>query len=417
MFRFIHAADPHLDSPLLGLESYEGAPVETIRGATRRAFENLVALALEQAVDFILIAGDLYDGDWKDYSTGLFFTGQMARLRAAAIPVFFIAGNHDAESVMTRKLKLPDNVRLFSSLTAEAVGVPGLPVTLHGRSFPNRAVPENLVPKYPGPVKGRFNIGLLHTSLSGLPGHDTYAPCALKDLQEKGYDYWALGHVHQPMEFSAEPWIGFAGNLQGRHVRETGVHGCRLVTVNDSLRIESNVFMPLDVVRWEVLEVDLAGLENDAAAMDRLGQRLRAATTAAEDRLLAVRLVFTGATALHGALHRDARHLRAECLAVAQQCGGPVWIEEVKLRTSPVYDLTELAERDSLTGIVVETLHSAGAGLHEMPADIQAMLEVLPTALRAEVAAELEGEARHALLDDVRAIILEALTTKGGEAA
>ncbi len=417
MFRFIHAADPHLDSPLLGLESYDGAPVETIRGATRRAFENLVALALDERVDFLLIAGDLYDGDWKDYSTGLFFTGQMARLKVAGIPVFLISGNHDAVSVMTRKLTLPDNVHLFSSRSAKGVEVPNLPVTIHGQSFPNRAVPENLVPGYAAPSKGRFNIGLLHTSLTGLPGHDTYAPCSLKELQDKGYDYWALGHVHQPMEFGIEPWIGFAGNLQGRHVRETGAHGCRLITVNDLLRIESNEFRPLDVVRWEVVEVDLAGVTDETTAMDRLGEKLRAATDAAGDRLLAVRLVFSGATALHGALHRDAQHLRAECLAVAQQSGGAVWIEEVKLRTKPVYDIAELAERDSLTSIVVDTLHAADEGLGEMPADIEAMLEVLPVALREEVAAELSGEARHALLSDVRAIILEALATKGGEAA
>lgn len=417
MFRFIHAADPHLDSPLLGLESYDGAPVETIRGATRRAFESLVALAIEERVDFLLIAGDLYDGDWKDYSTGLFFTGQMARLKAAGVPVFLISGNHDAVSVMTRKLTLPDNVHRFSSLSAKAVEVNGLPVTIHGQSFPKRAVPENLVPDYPAPAKGRFNIGLLHTSLNGLPGHDTYAPCSLKELQDKGYDYWALGHVHQPMELNAEPWIGFAGNLQGRHVRETGERGCRLVTVNDSLRIESNEFRPLDVVRWEVIEVDLAGAASEAEAMDRLGEKLRAATDAAGDRLLAVRLIFTGATALHGALHRDAQHLRAECLAVAQQSGNAIWIEEVKVRTTPVYDITELAERDSLTSIVVETLHAADEGLGTMPADIEAMLEVLPAALREEVAAELAGEARHALFSDVRAIILEALATKGGNAA
>ncbi|MDB6119047.1 MAG: repair exonuclease [Verrucomicrobiaceae bacterium] len=417
MFRFIHAADPHLDSPLLGLESYEGAPVDTIRGATRRAFENLVALALEERVDFILIAGDLYDGDWKDYSTGLFFTGQMARLRAAGIAVFLISGNHDAASVMTRKLTLPDNVHLFPSRSAKSVDLPRHPVTIHGQSFPQRAVPENLVPGYPDPAKARFNIGLLHTSMNGLPGHDTYAPCALKELQDKGYDYWALGHVHQPIEFCTTPWIGFVGNLQGRHVRETGARGCRLVTVNDSLSIESNEFRTLDVVRWEIIEVDLTGVASEAEAMDRLSTDLRAAAEAAEDRLLAVRLVFSGATALHGALHRDAQHLIAECLAVAQQTDRPMWIETVKLRTTPIYDVSELAERDSLTSIVVETLHAADERLGAMPADIQAMLEALPPILREEAAAELEGEARHVLLSDVRAIILEALATKGGDAA
>jgi DNA repair exonuclease SbcCD nuclease subunit len=108
MIRFLHAADIHLDSPLTGLERYEGAPVEELRGATRRALENLVELAIERELDFVLIAGDLYDGDWKDHNTGLFFVDRMNRLREAAIPVVIISGNHDAANRMTRSLRRPD---------------------------------------------------------------------------------------------------------------------------------------------------------------------------------------------------------------------------------------------------------------------------------------------------------------------
>jgi DNA repair exonuclease SbcCD nuclease subunit len=115
MLRFIHAADPDLDSPLLGLEIHDGAPVEVLRGATRRAFENLVHLAIGEHIDFLVIAGDLYEGDWKDYSTGLFFRGQMVRLRDARIPVYLIAGNHDAASIISKKLTLPENVHVFST--------------------------------------------------------------------------------------------------------------------------------------------------------------------------------------------------------------------------------------------------------------------------------------------------------------
>ena len=415
MFRFIHAADPHLDSPLLGLEGYDGAPAETIRGASRRAFENLVALALEERVDLLLIAGDLYDGDWRDYSTGLFFTGQMAKLKAAGIPVLLISGNHDAASVITKKLTLPDNVHVFPSRSAKSMELPGHPVVVHGQSFPNREVPENLVPGYPAPVSGRFNIGLLHTSLMGAEGHDTYAPCSLKELQEKGYDYWAMGHVHMPQVLSETPWIGFAGNLQGRHVRETGPRGCRIIMVSDSLHIESNEFRPLDVVRWSIVEVDLEGTKTEAEALERLSKRFGFEAEQAGDRLLAARIVFKGATSLHGLLLRDQQRLRAECIAVTQQCAGSVWIEEIKVRTSPVYDLAELAERDDLTGIVIESLSNATDG--DIPDEIQGMLDALPAAVREEVASELSGEARRSLLTDVRSIILEGLTTKGGDAA
>ena len=273
MFRFIHAADPHLDSPLQGLELHEGAPVGVLRGATRRAFGNLVDLAIEEAVDFVVIAGDLYDGDWKDYSTGLFFRSQMVRLQAKGIPVYLIAGNHDAASVVSKKLSLPENVHVFSTRTTESVEVPGQPVVIHGRGFPHRAVPENLDKDYPPAVAGRFNLGLLHTSLTGRPEHDTYAPCSEQDLRSKGYGYWALGHIHQPEVISEDPWIVFAGNCQGRHAREAGPRGCRLVTVNDALEVERADWQPLDVVRWQVLEVDLTGVEDESVEAGRKVRR------------------------------------------------------------------------------------------------------------------------------------------------
>ena len=416
MFRFIHAADPHLDSPLRGLEAHEGAPVETLRGATRKAFENLVNLAIDEGVNFVVIAGDLYDGDWKDYSTGLFFRGQMVRLQAKGIPVYLIAGNHDAASVISKKLTLPENVHVFSTRTAETMEVPGLAAVIHGRGFPHRAVPENLAVDYPAAVPGKFNLGLLHTSLTGRPDHDTYAPCSEQDLRNKGYAYWALGHIHQPEVISEDPWIVFAGNCQGRHARETGPRGCRLVTVKDSLEVASAEWRDLDVVRWQSVEVPLAGVENEAGAIKGIREALAGAVAAAEGRLLATRIHLTGATALHGSLHRDAQHWRAQVQALAQDFGEEsVWLERLRVGTRPVYDLAELAARDALTKTVLETLETATHHLPALPDDITEMLDVLPPELRAEVAAEWDPDQRLALMEEVRAIILEALQTKGGK--
>ena len=416
MFRFIHAADPHLDSPLRGLEAHEGAPVALLRGATRKAFENLVNLAIDEAVNFVVIAGDLYDGDWKDYSTGLFFRGQMVRLEAKRIPVYLIAGNHDAASVVSKKLTLPENVHVFSTRTAETMEVPGLAAVIHGRGFPHRAVPENLAVDYPAAVPGKFNLGLLHTSLTGRPDHDTYAPCSEQDLRNKGYAYWALGHIHQPEVISEDPWIVFAGNCQGRHARETGPRGCRLVTVKDSLEVASAEWRDLDVVRWQAVEVPLAGVENEAGAIKGIREALAGAVAAAEGRLLATRIHLTGATALHGSLHRDAQHWRAQVQALAQDFGEEsVWVERLRVGTRPVYDLAELAARDALTKTVLETLETATHHLPALPDHITEMLDVLPPELRAEVAAEWDPDQRPALMEEVRAIILEALQTKGGK--
>ncbi|PAW64463.1 MAG: DNA repair exonuclease [Verrucomicrobiia bacterium Tous-C4TDCM] len=414
MFRFIHAAEPHLDSPLRGLEAHEGAPAQLLRGATRRAFENLVALVIDEKVDFLLIAGDLYDGDWRDYTTGLFFRSQMVRLNQHGIPVFLITGNHDAASVISKKLPTTDNLQVFSTRTAESKEVPGIPAVVHGRGFSQRAVPQNLAQEYPAALPGKFNIGLLHTSLNGRPGHDTYAPCSVQDLQAKGYGYWALGHIHQPEVISEEPWIVFAGNCQGRHARETGPRGCYLVTVNDHLDVESAEWRTLDVVRWEVVEADLGGLEQDSDVVRRIRDALSLAIESAEGRLLATRILLTGASPLHGVLLREIGRIRAEVAAIAQDFGeDAVWIEQIKVATSPVYDLGELAERDALTKTVLETLEQATHRQDALPGDINEMLDVLPPELRAEVETEWSPDQRPVFMEDVRAIILEALRTKG----
>jgi hypothetical protein len=277
-------------------------------------------------------------------------------------------------------------------------------------------VPENLVPDYPPPRPGRFNIGLLHTSLAGAPGHATYAPCALADLTSKGYDYWALGHVHQPQVLAREPWVVFPGNLQGRHVRETGPRGCQLVTVDEALQVVEAVQRPLDVVRWARLEIELTGVDEQGLALERIGAALTDALDAAEGRLLAARLVLAGNTPLHGDLARHLPAWRAQCQARAQSAGGDrIWIEELELATAPVYDLQALAERDDLTRILLEGLAAAEGLALEAPPALRDLLGTLPSALRAELEEAMAAPQRPALLAEVRALLLESLRHCGGD--
>lgn len=417
MFRFIHTADLHLDSPLLGLASREGAPTDELRGASRRALDSLINLAKLEGVDFVVIAGDIYDRDWRDYSTGLFFRSRMARLQEAGIPVFMIAGNHDAASVISKKVGLPENVKYFSSRTPETFEPVAWPVAIHGMSFPNRAVDENLVPRYPAPIAGKFNIGILHTSLAGDVEHDTYAPCSVEELVRKGYAYWALGHIHQPSVLRENPWVVYPGNLQGRSVKECGERGCRLITVNDDQEVESCEWHTLDVARWASLTIDVTGME----AMDELIRmtrtKLGAAVEEAGDRLLAARVTFTGTTTLHGHLCSRPDHLDAEVEACAQDFGeGRVWIERVKLETRPVVSLQELAARDGLTKVIVDALHQAPSDEGELPADVTAMLDALPAEIAETLKREWQGPGRTALMDDACSMILDRLTEKGAEA-
>ncbi len=415
MFRFLHAADLHLDSPMIGLSSREGVAVDAVLGASRRAFEGLIDLAIAEEVAFVVIAGDVYDRDWKGYETGLYFRKGMVRLRQAGIGVYLISGNHDAASIISRKLSLPDGVRVFSSQRPETCELADLPVAIHGMSFPNRAVAENLVPRYPAPVLGKFNLGILHTSLAGNAGHDTYAPCTVSDLVEKGYNYWALGHIHQPDVICEDPWIVYSGNLQGRSVKECGERGCRIVTVNDSGSVADCKWQPLDVARWAIVSADATGLTSveDIAGLVKRG--LSQELEAAGERTLAVRIVVSGATELHGGLHSRPDHLEAEIEARSDELGKDrIWIERVRLETTPAVSLEALAERDQLTKMVVETVLSETAD-QPLPAEISAMLDFLPPSLREGLMGEVDGESRAEIMTTAGQMILNRLTTKGGQ--
>ena len=344
-FRFLHAADIHLDSPLHGLARYEGIPVDDVRSATRSAFDNLIRFACDQAVDFVVIAGDLFDGDWKDMSTGLYFARAMGRLAAADIPVFLLAGNHDAASVLTRQLPWPPNVRQFASRRAETHVIESLAVAIHGQSFANAAVTENLATAYPEALPHHFNIGLLHTALAGHANHYPYAPCSIQDLLARHYDYWALGHVHDHVVHSERPHIVFPGNLQGRHIRETGPKGAVLVEVEDGAVTALN-HISLDVMRWARIEVDCGSVtsldEMDAVIRTALG---RHHAELADGRPMIARVVLTGQTALAGLLHDRVATRRDDVRALAAAISPELWIEKVQL------EVTAPDDRTALTGV------------------------------------------------------------------
>jgi DNA repair exonuclease SbcCD nuclease subunit len=334
---FLHAADIHLDSPLKGLERYDSAPVDRIRGATRRAFDRMIDLAIEKHVDFVLIAGDLYDGDWRDYNTGLYLVKQLARLRDPEIPVFIIAGNHDAANKMTRMLPLPGHVRLLAHDHAETVRLDRLGVAIHGQSFARAAVTENLAASYPAPLSGYTNIGVLHTGLGGADGHERYAPCTLEDLRLRGYDYWALGHIHTRQVLCDDPPVIFAGNLQGRHIRETGPKGCVLATISPGQSVVHS-FHRLDHVRWERAQIDVSSLETEPDILDRAAETLDAllASEIESDKVLAVRLTVSGTTSLHGRLHSNLERFVAELRNLAAGRGDDrLWIERIQFQTRP----------------------------------------------------------------------------------
>jgi DNA repair protein SbcD/Mre11 len=359
--KFLHTADIHLDSPLAGLAGYGEAPTDLLRSATREAFSGLVRFAIEEEVAFMVIAGDLYDGEWKDFNTGLYFAKEMARLAKAKIPVFLAYGNHDAESDVTPRLVLPENVHVFGKKRPETFQLPELEVALHGQSYKQAAVHENLARSYPDPVPGWLNIGVLHTALEGYAAHKSYAPCSAGELAAHGYQYWALGHVHEHGIPSTKPYIVFPGNIQGRHIRETGPRGAMLVTAEGG-EITAIERIPTDVLRWHLLDVEVGTARNREEVVMLVGKRLGEAVESQSDsKPLAVRVKLVGSSAAHGELFVGSRdQLRADVSSQAAMLGsGRVWIEKVVVATSPALGSAELAARQDAVADLVRMLDQA----------------------------------------------------------
>jgi len=382
MFKFIHSADIHLDSPLKGLEVHEGAPVEEIRGATRRAFDNLIDLAIEEEVAFVLIAGDIYDGNWKDYNTGLFFVSRMGKLQRAGIKVFIISGNHDAASRITRTMPLPDNVTHFSSRKPHSVVVDDLGVVIHAQSYATKALTEDIASGYPQRDSNYFNIGLLHTSLTGREEHENYAPCSIDDLKSKGYEYWALGHVHKREIVSADPWIVFAGNIQGRHIKEIGPKEATVVTVDDNL-VAVVEERELDVLRWAICEVDLSECETTDGVYDLVRSTFELEVNKADGKTLVIRLVLNGETPVHAQLFDRTEQWTEEFRGIASSLGD-VWLEKVQFRTRRKLSFEEILGGDTAIAGLIESIQKLDLDGKNL-SDLVPELAILKSKLPAEI--------------------------------
>lgn len=415
-FTIVHAADLHVDSPMRGLSRYEGAPVDVMRGATREALRNLVDLCLGEEAALLLLAGDVFDGDWRDYNTGVFFASELSRLRQAGVEVVLLRGNHDASSVIQKHLPLPDNTRELSSREPQTLRFEQLGVAVHGQSYPQPAVVKDLAAKYPDPTDGWLDIGLLHTSLDGRPGHAPYAPCRLETLVEKGYAYWALGHVHQREVVHEAPWVVFPGNLQGRHVREPGAKGATLIRVEDGAitRVEHR---PLDVARWVHLEVDIHAA---ASGYDVLHLVRTAATLArdeAEGRPLAARVTLRGRSRAHGRWVDDAEGWEARLRAELNDVGD-VWVERVRIRSVAPVDREAMGRRDDAMGQVARAFRGLGEDddtVASLLAELEPLARKAPRELRSRtdvLRLDDPGSVR-ALLPDVEALLFERLLAEG----
>lgn len=258
---FIHAADLHLDSPMAGLKALPAPIFKRVRESTFQALKRVTDAAIDKKVDFVILAGDLFDGEDRSLKAQSRLRNEMNRLKDHGIPVYAVHGNHDHLGGSWVQLRMPENVHVFSSkVEAKAHHAKnGTAVHLYGFSYPERHVMERKISGYTKMDGADFHIGILHGNEESSKDHGNYAPFTVKELLDKPFDYWALGHIHKRMVLAENPPVVYPGNIQGRHRKETGEKGCYYVTLTEAgAELE---FIETSEVIWEDVTIDAQGVK------------------------------------------------------------------------------------------------------------------------------------------------------------
>lgn len=362
-FRFIHCSDLHIDSPFKKLDGVDDAMRTRLRNATSEAFANIVTLALNEKVDAVVIAGDVFDGEDKSLQAQFRFKRELERLSAAGIPAFIAHGNHDPLNSWSETLEWPQGVHVFSGTRVDAVPVERNGHTLariYGISYPKKEVRDNLAPLFPEIDSAVVSVAVLHANVGGNSDHANYAPCKVEDLCGVAVDYWALGHIHAPQVLrDRHPAVVYSGNPQARFFREGGEKGCYLVTLEKD-RAPDIVFHAVDAVRYVREEIDVTDCDTWNAVIAAVQEACRNRLAALAGRDLVAEWTLTGRTAMHRELQevKKLAELREPVLTEFEGGTQKVWME-LESRTTGYYDLDALRQGKDFIADIISHYDSA----------------------------------------------------------
>lgn len=362
-FTFVHAADLHLDSPFIGIRSFNESLAEKLKKATFEAFENIIDLCIERQVDFLLVAGDVYDGAERNLRAQLAFQKGLKRLSDAGIASFVVHGNHDPLNGWFATLKWPEKTHIFGGNSIEVVPVYRNSkeiARIHGISFQSQEIRDNLAKNFRRSDSSSFAVGLLHCNVGTDTGHEPYAPCTLKDLIVSGLDYWALGHVHgRTILRDRDPMIIYPGNTQGRNPRETGERGCYIISVNNE-GVPKAEFVATDTVRWFVEHVSIEKVEDDEQLIASIRKVCKKVRENADGRNAICRLILTGRGSIHKSIMRQG--LMEDLLEELHETEGNddpfVWVEKIEGKTRSDIDIDSRRQGEDFVADLLNLIQS-----------------------------------------------------------
>ena len=364
LLRFVHAADLHLDSPFVGIKAVAPEHVASaLHDATFSAYENIVKLCIDERVDALLVAGDVYDSSDRSLRAQLKFVAGLNQLHEAGIRSFVCHGNHDPLDGWEARLDYPPSCTRFVAEFEAAPVFEDEPerAVVHGISYPTRDISDNLVRGLGKVDSNTFSIGLMHTNVDGNASHGSYAPCSLDDLKLSEISYWALGHIHTRQILSDQsPAVVYPGNSQGRHPNENGARGVYLVEVDIAGNVQLD-FKAVDTVRWQRSVLDISQMETEQELLDSLDQSMTAAQAGAGGRPVVLQLTLVGRGSLHSAL-RQPNHIEdlIDNLNGEWEGRSPfAWCERIEDETGAPFNRQERIEGSDFVAELLRTVDRA----------------------------------------------------------
>lgn len=354
-FSFIHTADIHLGRPFSNITDFsrDARIKELYKKAVEKSFNNLIEYAQTKNVDFVLIAGDTFDSDEQDFESKLILKEGLKKLENNNIKVFLIAGNHDPICSYNKNtfdfdensnIKIVGlNSNLYSDFTVNDINEKPVAM-IHALSFEETTLRENPTKYFSKAQENLFNIGLLHCDLDASK-ESPYAPCTKVDLDSLNYDYWALGHIHIPNE-------KYSGTIQGRNTKETGEHGIKHVKVENGV-IKKETFVPIDVIRFEDIDIDLTKTHDTTSAVLSIQEKLETITNSCCE-LFFVRLNLTGYISYYNEINSEFFDIISE--KIKNDSFGKICISTIKNSTIAKINSAELIEDDGIAGNLFKTI-------------------------------------------------------------